>query len=179
MKIFRKIINRFIDAVMAVLCVFLGSAVVLYGVNAILRYGIKSSFNWIEEYTIYIIVLSVLLIQFRLEFKGESLSITVLSDKINRRKIPRRVLFVFQQIVTIAVFVLLFRQGLEVIAQNMQYGVRSPIIQFPMYLYFIMVNIAFVMVIIFCALNLFLKKWDEGAKGSEEDDKEKEALEWT
>jgi TRAP-type C4-dicarboxylate transport system permease small subunit len=48
MEVFRKIINRFIDVVMAILGFFLGSAAVLYAANSILRYGFKTSFNCVS-----------------------------------------------------------------------------------------------------------------------------------
>jgi TRAP-type C4-dicarboxylate transport system permease small subunit len=160
METFRKFLNRVIDVIMAILCVFLASSTILYAFNSIARYGFSKSFAWIEEYSVYIIVLVIFFAQFRLEYKSESLSISLLADRINRHRIPKRILFTFQQLVIIIIYSLLFRQGIAVILQNKQFGVQSPIFHFPMYVYFIVINIALALVIVFSICNLFAKRLD-------------------
>ncbi|NLY71980.1 MAG: TRAP transporter small permease [Clostridiales bacterium] len=154
----RGAMDKFLNALIVISTVFLGVALVLYTINSLARL-FKVGVPWIEEYCIYSVVFIVFLIQAKLEFRDEHLSIAFLAEKVKNNPIPRRILFTIRGIVSIVVYVILFKEGLAVIQQNLSYGVVSPILSFPMGIYFTLINICFVLVIIYWIVHIFTKKW--------------------
>jgi len=149
--------DKFITIMVVISGCILGIGALLYTFNSITRL-FKYSVSWIEELCIYSIVLMVFLMQAKLEFHNEQLSISVLADKLKNKPILKRILYTFKGVVTIFVCIVLFRVGLSVIKQNLTYGVLSPVLGFPMGLYFLLINICLMMVILCQFVNIFTKK---------------------
>jgi len=154
----RRAMDKFLSVLIAISTLFLGISLVLYTINSLARL-FKFGVPWIEEYCIYSVVFIVFLLQAKLEFRDEHLSIAFLAEKTKNNPIPRRILFTIRGIVSIAIYLILFREGLLVVQQNLSYGVVSPIISFPMGVYFTLINICFALVIIYWIVHIFTKKW--------------------
>lgn len=155
----RKFIDGFITVIIGLSVCLLAVGAVLYAINSILR-TMSLNVAWIEEYSIYSLVLVVFLMQSKLEFRDEQLSISILADKVKNKPIPRRIIFSIKGVITIAVYAVLFQTGLTVIKQNLFYGVVSPILAFPMGLYFVLVNICLALVVIYWIIHIFTKRWN-------------------
>ena len=158
--------DKFLTIVLWISGFFLGVGAVLYTFNSITRlfkYGVP----WIEEYCIYTIVLMVFLMQARLEVRNQQLSISFLADKVKDNPVFSRILFTIRGIVTILVYAVLFWVGIKVIQQNLSYGVVSPILEFPMWIYFTAVETGLALVIVYWVVYLFSNKWEPGDEEAE------------
>ncbi len=159
MQFFRKLLDKLLTIVFVISGCLLGLAAILYTFNSITRL-FKHGVPWIEEYCIYTVVLMVFLMQARLEIRDQQLSISFLTDQVNNRPVARRILFTIRGIVTIFVYAVLFQVGTAVIQQNLSFGVVSPIIDFPMGIYFAAIDISLALVIVYWIIYLFTKKWE-------------------
>jgi TRAP-type C4-dicarboxylate transport system permease small subunit len=125
-----------------------------------MRYIVRAPRSWPEEYCIYIVVLMVYFLQCRLEFKGEQLGIGIIDTLLVKHKTLRIIATLIHGAVAIVVFAVLFKVGLTVVQQQYIFGIISPVIRFPMVIYFGLINGCFVLVIAFWAIRFITKDYD-------------------
>lgn len=158
----RKVADIILQVVMVISAVMLTTSLIFYALNCFMRYVVRSPLPWPEEYCVYIVVLMVYFMQCKLEFHGEELCIGVLDNFINSSKAIRIIHTVFQGVVTIFLYCYLYvNAGLGVVAQQVSYGILSPVMRIPMGIYFNLVNICFLLVVIFWVINIFTKDYDK------------------
>lgn len=160
----REFTDKFLLIILIVSGLALGSSAVFYALNCLLRYAFKAPLAWPEEYCTYVIVLMVFLMQCRLEFRDESLSISVIWEKVKEKPIARRILYSFKGIVTIAMAALMTDIGFSLVEQQFTYGAVTPVMRIPFGIYYIAISISFALVAIVWVINLFTKQFDEEGK---------------
>lgn len=162
----KLITDKFLLIVLVISGIFLGTSVLFYVLNCMMRYLFKAPLAWPEEYCTYIVVLMVFLMQCRLEFRDESLSIAVIWEKVKHKPVPRRVMFTVKMILTIIMSALLMYCGYNLTKQQMMYRSVLPVTRIPFSIYYGAITVCFILVIIVGIIHLFTKKFDE--KGEED-----------
>lgn len=170
--IFLEKLKKITDKVLVVVLILSGfmllSSVVCYTANCFMRYVVKAPLSWPEEYCTYIVVLMVFLMQCRLEFRDESLSIGVLWEKVKDRPVARRILFSFKGIVTIGVSLILAFIGKDLALQQFMYKAVTPVMRIPFGIYYAAIAICFLLVVLVWLIHLFTVDFDS-AERSEAD----------
>lgn len=161
MKALRKIADKVLDIITLLAGYVLASAVILYTINCFMRYCLKAPMAWPEEYCTYFVVFMVYLLQCRLEFKGEELTIGLIDNQLKKSKALRRIIFYVQALITIGIYGYLYYVGMEVVKKQYQYATVTPIMKIPYGVYFNLINICLVIVIVFWIVNLLTKDLDE------------------
>lgn len=159
-KRLEKITDKFLLIVLIVSGVILASSVIFYAMNCFLRYAVKSPLAWPEEYCTYVIVLMVFLMQCRLEFYDESLSIAVVWEKVKDKPVPRRILFTFKGIVTILISVLMAHIGRNLTIQQFDYNAVTPVMRIPLGVYYAAIDICFLLIVVVWIVHIFTKRFE-------------------
>lgn len=147
MNALRSITGKILTLSLWLSALILGSSVLIYAANSILR-SFKMAMPWPEEYCTYIVVVMVFLLQGKLEFDGDALTIDILEGAAKRSLFFRRLLHLIRLVVTAGVGIVLFRTGVSVASQNFSYGSVSPVMNISMGIYFSIINVCFVLLII-------------------------------
>ena len=162
MEHLRRITDKILNFTLGISAVILASSVVIYAFNSLLR-SMKMAMPWPEEYCTYIVVIMVFLVQSKLEFHDEELTINALDSVANKKPWFNTVLHVFRYLFTILVVGVIFRSCVTVAQQNFQYKAVTPVMNFSMGIYFSLVAICFGLVILTAAVSLILRLGQRGS----------------
>ena len=111
-------------------------ATILASINAICRYGLSFSMAWADEVTLFSIVISVFLMQCRLEARGEQLSINVLEPFLGKSSLGRNLMFWVRGVVIIGIWIILVIEGWDIITMNFALKTVTSLLLFPMWIIF-------------------------------------------
>ena len=165
LKAFKVKLRRFSDVILwivtAISAVMLTTSVLFYVMNCYMRYVMRAPLAWPEEYCIYIVVLMFYFIQCRLEFRNEGLGIGIIDAFLAKSKLLRIFATLFHGTVAIFVYVVLLNVGRTVVRQQIRFGVLSPVMRVPMSIYFSLINVCFILVILFWVIRLFTQDYDK------------------
>lgn len=139
-----------ISAVILLVCAILSAG------NAISRYFFSVSSPFIEEFCTYGCVLLMFLMQPRLEYKDEQLSISVLDEKLAKFPAIRTVLFWFRGAVTLFIYFFIIRAGFEVIRMNVNNGASTPVMHFPYSILYGIVVAAMLLLVVYWIFHFFI-----------------------
>lgn len=151
----------FLWIIHAISALMLAASALAFVLNVYMRYIAGAPLAWPEEFSLYIVVLMVYLMQCRLEFKNESLGIGIIDPLLAKSKPLRIFVALFHIVVVIVVFGILLNVGQTVVQQQIRFGALSPIMRIPMATYFNLINICFILIIVFWVIRLFTHNFDE------------------
>ena len=106
----------------------------LASINALCRYLLNYSMSFADEISIFGIVISVFLMQCRLEERGEQLSVNVLEPFLNKSALGRNLMFWARAVVIITIWILMTKVGIGVIILNYEIRTVTAVLMFPMWI---------------------------------------------
>lgn len=161
MELLRRITDTVLNIILAISAIILASSVVIYAFNSFLR-TLKMAMPWPEEYCTYIVVIMIFLVQSKLEFCNEELTINALDSVANKTPWLDKLLYVIRYLFTIVAVAIIFYTCVTVAQQNFQYKAVTPVMNVSMGLYFSLVAFSFGLVILTCAVSLILRLGQRG-----------------
>lgn len=148
-----------ISSVLLLVCTVLSAG------NAISRFAFSVSSPFIEEFSCIMAVIIMYLMQPRLEYKDEQLSIAILDEKLKNFPAARRVIFYIRGLVTLFIYVLLIKAGFDVVRVNMGTQSSTPIMHLPYAVLYGIVTALLIVVVFYWIFHFFLKRdFREGAE---------------
>ena len=158
----RKAISGGLLGLSGISATILFVATVLAAYNSIARVFLNKGFTWIEELACYAAGFIMFLMLPVLEYKDQQLSIAFLDEKLKKYPKGRKLIFYVRGAVTIFIFALLVRSGLNVFLRNYSIGAKSPIMEFPYGTLYLILWICVILVIVLWIFHFFLKDdWDK------------------
>ena len=158
----RRIAEIILKIVSAVSAVMLATSALFYVMNCYMRYVMKAPLAWPEEYCIYIVVLMTFLMQCRLEFYNEGLGIGFIDSLLVKSKLLRIFVTLAHAAVVFVVYAILLKVGHTVVQQQIRFGALSPVMRIHMGIYFSLINVCFILVIVFWVIRLFTQDYGRG-----------------
>ena len=142
MKALKKIIAIVTKAELSISAVTFAAMVVCYFISVVNRNFIKASMPWTEEVALYAMVYMALLGTELGLRDGTQVSVTALTSKLEG-KTAGKVLELIARVVLIVFVFMIFRNGISLVAKQIQTGQTSPVLKIPMYLLYLSLPISF------------------------------------
>lgn len=106
-------------------------------------------------------VIIMYLMQPRLEYEDQQLSIAILDEKLKNNPIARRIIFYIRGGVTLFIYILLIKAGFDVVRVNAGTQSATPIMHLPYAVLYSIVIVLMILVIVYWVFHFFLKDWRE------------------
>ena len=165
----RKTLDRALLGLCLIAATILIVSTCLAAYNTIGRVAFTTSLAWIEELCCYSAGFIMFLMLPFLEYNDRQLSIAFLDEKFKAAGniIGRKILFYIRGAVTIFAFYMLAKSGYATFTRNFMYGSKSPTLEFPYGILYLILFICVILVLFFWAFHLFLKQWKSKEGGGE------------
>lgn len=144
-----------VSSVLLLVCTVLSTG------NAVSRFAFSVSSPFVEEFCCIMAVIIMYLMQPRLEYKDEQLSIAILDEKLKGYPMARRVIFYIRGLVTLFIYVLLIKAGFDVVRVNAGTSSSTPVMHMPYAILYGIVVALLIVVVVYWLFHFFLKDWRE------------------
>lgn len=106
---------------------------VVLGANVIGRYFLNAALAFTEELVVYLFLVVSLLGAPAACARGANMGLSIIVERLPKN--AQKAFIVISTIASIALFVLLFMQGVDEVLLNIKYGTRTPILLIPNWLF--------------------------------------------
>ena len=121
---------------------------ILAATNAICRYGLRVSLSWADEVCVFSIVISVFLMQMRLEANREQLSIAIIDPLLEKYPLFKTIVFWIHAVLLVSLWTIFVSVGLDVIKMNYDISTVTSLLMFPMWIIYAAYTLGMALIIV-------------------------------